>query len=253
MNARPGTNYTEVFLVRESQEIKQYSISKIILYHLLPGVPVLIVAIICANPFWGLGLPMFLSLMIAFALCLVPGQWLIMKIVARREGKRLRDVIGFAEKMSATKTILWALPGGVLAALVFTFGTEIERPLWTIFAWVPDWFWVNRSLLDLGDLLVPTIILNFIIRGFLVPYTEEIYFRGFLLPRMNRLGGFAPFANAALFSVNHLFAPWENVTRMLAVLPFVYTVWQKKNVYIGVIAHCAVNTLGCIAMLMPLL
>ena len=235
--------------MNNSHEIKQLSISQIILYHMLPGVPVLIIAILFANPFWGLGLPAFLSLMISFALCLVPGQWLIMKITAHKQGKKLIDVIGFTEKMSLHRIILWALPGVALAALIFTIGTEIERPLWTIFAWVPDWFWVNRSLSDLDSLLVLTIILNFIIRGLLVPFTEEIYFRGFLLPRMNRLGKSAPLVNAVLFSVNHLFAPWENVTRALAVLPFVYVVWHKKNVYIGVVAHCVVNTLGCVMML----
>jgi len=238
--------------MENSQEVKQFDIWQIILYHLLPGVPVLIIAIVCANTSWGLGLPVFLSLMIAFALCLVPGQWFIMKIAAHKEGKKLKDIIGFTEKMPTHKIIMWALPGIMLAALIFTAGTEIEPSLWTIFAWVPDWFWVDRYMSDLGSLLIPTIFLNFAVRGFLVPFTEEIYFRGFLLPRMNKLGKFAPLANAALFSIYHLFAPWENVTRMLAVLPFVYTVWYKRNIYIGVIAHCVVNTLSCVAMLMAI-
>ncbi|MCL2026690.1 MAG: CPBP family intramembrane metalloprotease, partial [Leptospirales bacterium] len=165
------------------------------------------------------------------------------------QGKKLRDIIGFTEKIPLHKIILWSLPGVVLAALIFTIGTEIEIPLWTIFTWVPEWFWINRSLAGLDNLLVPTIILNFTIRGLLVPFTEEIYFRGFLLPRMNKFGKFAPLVNAILFSVNHLFAPWENVTRALALLPLTYIVWHKKNVYIGVVAHCVANTLGCIMML----
>jgi len=46
-----------------------------------------------------------------------------------------------------------------------------------------------------------------------------MYFRGFLLPHMGELG------------------------------KYVYIVWQKRNVYIGVISHCVVNILRCFAML----
>jgi len=231
------------------QQTKQLNNKQIILYHLLPGVPTLLIAIICASPIWGFGLPIFLSLLISFAISLVPGQWIIMKLVAHSESKSLRDIIGYKEKMMLRKIILWALPGIILAAIIFTFGTAIEQPLWTVFSWVPDWFFVDRYASDIGGMMTLTIILNFIFRGLLLPFTEEIYFRGFLLPRMERLGRFAPIVNAALFSAYHLFAPWENVTRMLAILPFTYAVWRKKNIYIGVIAHCAVNVLSCTVML----
>jgi membrane protease YdiL (CAAX protease family) len=105
----------------------------------------------------------------------------------------------------------------------------IERPLWTIFEWFPDWFNIDkydpatteRSLLHL------TIALSFIFNGLLGPLTEELYFRGFLLPRMNRLGKAAPLVNAVLFSLYHLFSPWESGTRVLAMLPYVYMVWYK--------------------------
>ena len=150
--------------------------AQIVLYHLLPGVPVLIATVIFANPYWGLGLPVFLSLMIAFALCLVPGQWLIMLMAAHKQRKKLRDIIEYKEKMPINKTVLWILPGVVLAALIFTVGTEIEEPLWTIFSWIPEWFRVERSMSGLGSLLIITIILNFTIRGLLVPFTEEVYF-----------------------------------------------------------------------------
>ena len=39
-------------------EIKQFNVSQIILYHLLPGVPILLIAMLCASPTWGFGLSM---------------------------------------------------------------------------------------------------------------------------------------------------------------------------------------------------
>jgi membrane protease YdiL (CAAX protease family) len=164
----------------------------------------------------------------------------------------LKDIIGYKAKTPLSKTILWALPGIVLAAVIFTTGTDIEKPLWTVFSWVPEWFRVNRTTPELGSYVALTLALNFLIRGLLVPFTEEIYFRGFLLPRMNRLGKFAPLVSAALFSANHLFTPWENITRMLAVLPFVHITWYKKDIRISIISHCTVNTLSCLVLLLSI-
>jgi membrane protease YdiL (CAAX protease family) len=43
---------------------------------------------------------------------------------------------------------------------------------------------------------------------------EEMYFRGYLLPRISRLGAWAPLVNTVLFSLYHLFTPWLNVGRI---------------------------------------
>ncbi len=150
--------------------------------------------------------------------------------VLRPLTKYLLEILGFHSKMRLVNMILYAIPGIIFAAVIFTFGTKIEQPIWFsgIFSWVPYWFIVDRYAANSGNLLFLTIILNFIFRGLLLPFTEEIYFRGFLLPRMNKLGEFAPLVSASLFSVYHLFAPWENISRMIAVLPFIYISYRKK-------------------------
>jgi hypothetical protein len=91
-------------------ELKKFNLLQIVLYHLLPNIPILLVVIVCANPDYGFGLPIFLSLMIAIMVGLVPVQLTILKISAVREGKKIKDIISFKEKMPISKTILWALP-----------------------------------------------------------------------------------------------------------------------------------------------
>jgi membrane protease YdiL (CAAX protease family) len=228
---------------------------QIILYHLLPGIPILLTAIVCANPEYGFGLPIFLSLMIAIMAGLIPVQLIILKISANREGKKIKDIISFKEKMPISKTILWTLPGFIFAVSIFLLVSRIERPIWKIFEWVPDWFNIDKYSPDTTkrSLLWLTVAMNFAFNGLLGPLTEELYFRGFLLPRMNKLGKLAPLVNVVLFSLYHLFTPWENVTRILAPLPFVYTVWYKKNIRIGMIIHCSANTVSCIGTLIALL
>ena len=76
-----------------------------------------------------------------------------------------------------------------------------------------------------------------------------MYFRGFLLPRLNQLKGWAPLVNVLLFSLYHFFSPWENLIRIIGFMPMVYVAWWKRNIYLGMIVHCAGNTVGALGML----
>ncbi|MFN2272167.1 MAG: lysostaphin resistance A-like protein, partial [Anaerolineae bacterium] len=78
---------------------------------------------------------------------------------------------------------------------------------------------------------------------------EEMYFRGYLLPRLSRFGAWAPLINTLLFSLYHFFTPWQNVTRIIALIPMVYVGWWKKNIYLGMIVHCLANTFSAIGVL----
>lgn len=242
-------------MMEEIKDVKSFNITQIILFHLLPGIPILLIAIICANPVWGMGLPIFLSLMLAILFGLIPFQLGILFLAARYEGKRIRDIISFREKMSPKKTILWVLPCILFSLITFTLVAGVEHPLWVIFDWVPKWFRIDRFEIGSMDLITLrlTVVLNFILNGFLGPFVEEIYFRGFLLPRMSRLGKLAPLVNAILFSLYHFFTPWENITRIIALIPYIYAVWHKRNIRIGLFVHCSLNTLSAIGMVFTLI
>lgn len=54
----------------------------------------------------------------------------------------------------------------------------------------------------------------------------------------------APLINVLLFSLYHLWTPWQNLERIVALLPLVYVSWWKKNIYLSMIAHVLLNTLG---------
>jgi CAAX protease family protein len=55
-----------------------------------------------------------------------------------------------------------------------------------------------------------------------------------------------------LFSVYHFFTPWANVGRIVALLPMVYTVWWKRNIYVGVVVHVLGN-ISTMLLLLPVL
>jgi hypothetical protein len=70
---------------------------------------------------------------------------------------------------------------------------------------------------------------------------------------MKMFGNVAPLVNTILFSIYHFFTPWENITRILAVTPLSYVVWLNKNIRIGIVIHCLLNTFGCIGLLLSII
>jgi membrane protease YdiL (CAAX protease family) len=82
---------------------------------------------------------------------------------------------------------------------------------------------------------------------------EELYFRGFLLPRLSRFGLWAPVINGVLFTLYHFFSPWAFVERVIMVIPMAWLVQRKRNIYITIIAHLLLNTLGILPVLITTL
>jgi membrane protease YdiL (CAAX protease family) len=114
-----------------------------------------------------------------------------------------------------------------------------------VFYWLPDWFLLTEDIKSFPkNALVVTFITTSLLTGLIAPIVEELYFRGFLLPRMSWMGKYAPFVNTVLFTVYHFWSPWQIITRILALLPMVYVVKWTKNIYIGILAHCMLNVLA---------
>lgn len=234
----------------KSNEIEQLTILQILAYHLLPGIPILMIAIFLSHPAFGIGFPIFLAVLLGILFGLIPVQLGIITVYGKRQGKRMLEVLSFLEHTPRGTMVVLVVGVLVFCILTFSILAPIEHPLWTVFSWVPDWFRLNRFVIGnhSDQLKLWMLILGFGLNGIAGPLVEEFYFRGFLLPRMGRLGAAAPFVNAALFSLYHFFTPWENVTRIIALTPMVYTVWFKKNIRISILVHCILNTSSVIIM-----
>ena len=118
--------------------------------------------------------------------------------------------------------------------------------------WQRSWDCFRIDFKELKYLKI-TLVLALVFNGFLAPLVEEVYFRGFLLPRMKNLGIFAPFVNSIIFSVYHFFSPWENISRIIAISPIAYTVWKHKDLRLDIITHCSLNTLSVIGLIISVI
>ena len=92
-----------------------------------------------------------------------------------------------------------------------------------------------------------------IANGLAAPVVEEMYFRGYLLPRISRLGALAPLVNTVLFSHYHFFSPFQLVSHIIQFLPVVYAAWWKHSIYVSMIVHVLGNLSGSVVPLLLIL
>jgi membrane protease YdiL (CAAX protease family) len=243
------------------EDLDQHSLGKSIVLHLLPGV-LLVLFYIATTPLaLKLGFPTFFALMVGIGIIIIPFElgYLLIHAKKRNGTLSLRGIVLYREPMPVWQYVVltlllvtWmGLFFGVLAEPIDKF--FIDR----FFTWIPNWFFLFGPASQLNQyphsVLLATAILGLALNGIAGPVVEELYFRGHLLPRLSRLKGWAPVCNILLFSFYHFFTPWENLIRIFAITPMIYTVWWKKNIYIGIFVHCTGNLIGSIGMLVMVL
>lgn len=121
-----------------------------------------------------------------------------------------------------------------------------------VFAWMPAYFFDDYFLNNLGQYSAGTLRLLGILFTLSISLggaVEELYFRGYLLPRMAYLGRWAPFVNVVLFSLYHFWSPWENLVRLLAITPWIYAVWRTRNIYLSLLIHFVINAFSGLSLL----
>lgn len=237
--------------------VEQHSWARSIALHLLPGALISLFYIVAAPFAVTMGFPPGIALFVSIGVVLIPFELGILLSEGRRKNGRfsLKGIVLFREPMPWWQYIALGGPLFIWLSVVFViFAPSLDSILIDrLFAWLPDWFfWSGRSgqLAGLSrSSLAITAILNLLLNGVAGPVVEEMYFRGFLLPRLNRLKGWAPLVNVLLFSLYHFFSPWQNPARIIGYAPMVYVAWWKKNIYLGMIVHCLGNTVGALGML----
>jgi membrane protease YdiL (CAAX protease family) len=225
----------------------QLSFPQVVALHLVPGALVTVAFVAVAPVIKVVGFPPIAALLAAILVVLGTIELGIVLRASRRDG--FEATVPYRQPLRRSDW-LRLVPALIVAAFV-GFGVHmpiepglIER----LFGWLPEWF-VNPVPLDhVNDYSAGawsvTLGAFFVLNGVVGPVVEELYFRGYLLPRMERLGRWAPLVNVSLFSLYHFWSPWQVVARILGIGPMVYAVRWKRNVYLGMVVHCALNSLG---------
>jgi membrane protease YdiL (CAAX protease family) len=241
-------------LARSSTDVDQDSLGRSVAFHLLPGLAGLAALLISAPIFAALGWPMLFAFYGPMSATVVAFEGGLLIHERRRraasgDSRRLVDLRGSLSLRRLTALAVGLFAGGIVLSGVLSL---VDRVLVTgVFAGLPSWWLASDPTAVLDSprgLLVVTFAVGLVMNGFVGPIVEESYFRGYLLPRLSRLGWRAPVLNAVLFSLYHFWQPWALVSRLGYVLPYVVAVHRTRSVGLGMAVHCAANLLGLLVL-----
>jgi len=238
--------------------MEQISKRKVVFLHLFPGALILGIYLLITPFIHSMGYPSLMSLMVAFLMVILPIElgYLFWKAKKSAVNKPFFQHILINEKIEKKK-FLGILSSGVIAIFILAGGMSLvdENIKTQVFGWLPDWYFYDSEFLNgySRQALVITAYFRIGIDGLLIPFTEEWYFRGYLLPRMEGKGVTVPILASALFALYHFWQPWNYFTLILISAILVFPAWYFKNYKISLYIHLIINMTGAILFLLMVL
>jgi membrane protease YdiL (CAAX protease family) len=181
-----------------------------------------------------------LGYLMAVLVGLIPTQMGILLYAGKKQHGKLilKGVVRYIEKSGFKQYLIFVPIFLVYNLILFTVVAPLIQPhiVDAIFSWYPKEY--NFQLLMQGVMGDASSIAGYrgiyflaglyiLLSCILGPLVEELYFRGYLLPRMQK------YANK-----------WA---------PLIYLVWQKKDIRFGIFTHVILNSIGGIIILVVLL
>ena len=233
----------------KAYDVEQHTIGQSLILHLLPGILIGVFYFAIAQPLRNLGYPSLAALILAGIVVLIPFELGFLLYQGKKAGTNsLEGIVLYRQQIPFWQYLVWVSLIIVLSGLIFTILAPVSNFLESLFNWLPDGLHLDMGL-D-GEyskpVLIVTYLFGFIYIALIVPTIEELYFRGYLLPRMPYFKGWTPVIHSGLFALYHTWSPWMVVARTIGVLPLIYIVQRKRNIYLGIIAHCLLNSIDMI-------
>lgn len=148
-------------------------------------------------------------------------------------------------KILLSGSLLFAL-AGAMSLTVAPWEVRLVSPMQRL---IPSYFdWNTLGRYPKGMVLI-TCVYFFLFNGFVGPITEELFFRGYLTPRVSRFGKSAPLLITVLFSLYHFWAPFGNLFRIAVFLPAAYAAWKFRNIYVSMVCHCLCNIFSVVVFI----
>ena len=230
----------------KTDNVEQHTIGQSLVLHLLPGILIGVFYFAIAKPIRNLGYPSLAALILAGIIVLIPFELGFLFYQGKKAGTNsLEGIVLNRQRIPIRQYLVWVPIIVILSGLIFTILTPVSSYLETMFTWLPETLHLDMGLSGeySKSVLIITYLFGFIFIAIIAPIVEELYFRGYLLPRMPHLKGWSPVLHSALFALYHTWTPWMAFTRTIGLLPLIYIVQFKRNIYLGIIAHCLMNVI----------
>lgn len=216
-----------------------------IILHLLPGVVTGTLSIALLPAVVAAGYPPHIALVLSIALAMIPVQLGILLFLGyKRNGHLSLEGVVLYRKPIHLQQYLIYVPLVFMASLAVigigsvAWDNELRK---TLFAWMTSFDW-NLSVGYSRPMLVVSYFLTMLFVTLGESAVEELYFRGFLLPRMRYAVRGVTLVHSFLFAVYHVWQPWRLISIAFGMLPIVFAVQRTRNIYVGMIAHMLLNS-----------
>ncbi len=205
------------------------------------------------------GVPSICLFLIVFAFTLLPFELGVVLYANKKQSGKSGLNIAFTDyqKQKRWKTLLWGFAlFGFAGIISFTLG-EIENKLTSglslrLFSELGEYFnWNNFELIRQypKGILIFTSVLYIVTNAFVFPVAEEIYFRGYLTHNLQKQGLFVPVVVSVLFSLYHLWLPFNNVFRITVFTVAYVITYKKKDIGIAIVFHCLCNLFSSVSFI----
>jgi membrane protease YdiL (CAAX protease family) len=125
-----------------------------------------------------------------------------------------------------------------------------------IFSGLPQWVFLEKQSQYQAcgkNVLVAIFTFQLILTGIVLPRTEELYFRGYLLPRISRYGIWAPLMGGLFFGLYHSWQAFGFVSVFLLGAALGYVVWWQRDIRLSISLHLVANMFARTAFLLAAL
>jgi uncharacterized protein len=214
--------------------------------HLLPGLLTGAVYMLLRGPIGAIGYPSLVALNVAILVALVPYvMGFLLYLGYLRNGRlSLHGVLLYREPIGVRRYVTFVALGFAVSLILIAFvGEKFISPAVqaTLFGWMPAVDWgLNGGYSK--TVMIASYALVAVVTNICEPAVEELYFRGFLLPRMRYSGRWTVAVHSCLYAMFHLWYPWRLVTLALGMTPLVYAVRRTRNIYVGFAIHLLLNS-----------
>jgi membrane protease YdiL (CAAX protease family) len=227
-----------------------YSITRLVLLHLAPGVAILALYLLLVPLVRSQGWPPLFALILAAFVGVVFVQLGHLFLVGRKLNHRLSltGVLGNKSTLPKWQYFAFVPLLFLIAVIVLLATTPLDKWLTrTVFAWLPSWYFYSDPAVFASyprKILAITFGLRIMIDGLMIPCVEELYFRAYLLPRLDRFGRWAPVINHGLFTLYHFWQPQNYPTILFGIFPMVWLTWWKRNCRLAILTHMSLNLIS---------
>lgn len=229
----------------------QHSLFRSTLLHLSPGVLILVLSLWLSPLAMRWGYPPLLGLLLAAAAGIGAQLVHLVRLGWKRNRRwSLEGIVLYRESLALGRTAAIVLGCTVAAIVALALTQPVDRFLTeTVFSWLPAWFFYGDPKVYTGYTrlaLLVTLWVRFALDGLLFPIVEELYFRGYLMPRLDRFQGWTPAVNHLLFTIYHFWQPQNYPTVFLGIFPMVWAAWRWRSMKLSLLTHVLLNLIGAL-------